>query len=376
MSAALSAFFRGWWVRFFLRPKPAAPTPARVEPLAKTEDAPSVARAVEAEPVAPPAMAPPAMVPSWSRSPVGVTRAPFIPVAQPALRASTLAKLATLQQIPSLQALAQGFLRAAARSDGAIEEVVAAVEKDPALCVRVLRMANSAFVASEQRIEDVATAVQMLGLQRVNTLSHALFMMRDAHNTKGGVDWRHLWMHALATAAIAEEIEKQLGREAGQQLYLAALLHDVGKIVLSTVAPEAYRAIMDKAWSSEGRLDALEAVCFGVGHSEAGVIFAQQSGLPGEVIAAIADHAEPARAEGHRLTVAVVSVANYLAKFYGLGFSGTRLEESDGDLEAQPVWAVIAEETGANPDIAGISSAVEGVVVGLKQDLLSLRDAA
>ncbi len=371
MSAALTAFLRGWWVRFYLRAKPAVPTPARVEPLPERVDAPAIAPAVETEPSAQPALAP-----SSSRSPIGVTRAPFIPVAQPALRASTLAKLATLQQIPSLQALAQGFLRAAARSDGSIEDVVAAVEKDPALCVRVLRMANSAFVASEQRIEDVATAVQMLGLQRVNTLSHALFMMRDAHNTKGGVDWRHLWMHALATAAIAEEIEKQLGRETGQQLYLAALLHDVGKIVLSTVAPEAYRAIMDKAWSGEGRLDALEAVCFGVGHGEAGVIFAQQSGLPGEVIAAIADHDDPARAESHRLTVAVVSAANYLAKFYGLGFSGTRLEESDGELEAQPVWAVIAEETGATPDIAGISQAVDGVVGGLKQDLLSRRDAA
>lgn len=365
MSAALSALFRGWWVRFYVRPKPVAPTPARVELLSEKGPTLAMAPVVETEPVLAPGAAT-----------VGLTRAPFIPVAQPALRASTLQKLASLQQIPSLQSLAQGFLRAAARSDGDIDEVVAAVEKDPALCVRVLRMANSAFVGSEQRIDDVATAVQMLGLQRVNTLSHALFMMRDARSTSSGVDWRHLWMHALATAAIAEEIEKQLGREAGQQLYLAALLHDVGKIVLSTVAPEAYRAIMDKAWTGEGRLDALEAVCFGVGHGEAGVIFAQQGGLPGEVISAIAHHADPAQAESHRLTVAVVSLANYLGKFYGLGFSGARLEESDGELEVQPGWAVIAGETGATPDISGISQAVEGVVGGLKQDLLSLRDAA
>jgi putative nucleotidyltransferase with HDIG domain len=304
-----------------------------------------------------------------------VTRAPFIPVAQPALRARTMEKLQQLQQIPALQSLAQGFLRAAARSDGSVEEVVAAVEKDPALCVRVLRMANSAYVAPEQKIEDIFTAVQMLGLQRVNTLTHALFMMRDARQT-GGVDWRHLWIHALATAAIADEIEKQLGQPAGQQLYLAALLHDVGKIVLSTVAPEAYRAIMDKAWANEGRLDALETTCFGLGHGEAGVAFATQGGLPEEAIAAMAHHAHPEAAEQHRLTVAVVSLANYLCKFYGLGFSGSRLDETDGELEAQPGWAVIAEETGRQPDIAAISLAVQGVIGGLKHELLSLRDAA
>lgn len=304
-----------------------------------------------------------------------LTRAPFIPVAQPALRARTLEKLQQLQQIPALQSLAQGFLRAAAKSDGSIEEVVAAVEKDPALCVRVLRMANSAYVSPEQKIEDIFTAVQMLGLQRVNTLTHALFMMRDARST-GGMDWRHLWIHALATAAIAEEIEKQLGQPAGQQLYLAALLHDVGKIVLSTVAPEAYRAIMDKAWANEGRLDALETTCFGLGHGEAGVAFAKQGGLPEEAIAAMAHHAEPAAAEQHRLTVAVVSLANYLCKFYGLGFSGARLDETDGELEVQPGWAVIAQETGATPDIAAISQAVQGVIGGLKHELLSLKDAA
>lgn len=298
------------------------------------------------------------------------------PVIDPALRARTLESLEKLQQIPALKSLAQGFMRATARTDSSVDEVVAAVEKDPALCVRVLRMANSAFVNSEQKIEDIFTAVQMLGLQRVSTLAHALFTMRDASKTSGGMDWRHLWMHALATAAIAEEIEKQLGRSTGQQLYLAALLHDVGKIVLSTVTPDAYREVMDRVWAGEGRLDALELASFGVGHGEAGVMFAKQGGLPGEVVAAIAHHAEPAQAESHRLTVAMVSIANYLSKTYGLGFSGARLDETDGDLESLEAWDVIAQETGVTPDVGQISDAVHQLVAGLKQELQGLREAA
>jgi putative nucleotidyltransferase with HDIG domain len=231
-------------------------------------------------------------------------------------------------------------------------------------------------VSPEQRIDDIFTAVQMLGLRRVNTLAQALFSLRDANNTSGGMDWRHLWIHALATAAIAEEIEQQLGRSDSQQLYLAALLHDVGKIVLSTVASDAYRAIMDQMWAGDGCLDALETASFGVGHAEAGVIFAQQSGLPPEVIATIAHHADPSEAKSHRLTVAVVAIANYLSKFYGLGFSGARLDETDGDLESQPAWAVIAEEIGVPLDIEAIAEVVRGSVAGLKQELQGLREAA
>ena len=373
MSSALSALFRAWWVRLSVRP----PRPVVAPP--PTEFAEALPVSAPVVPATEPAIA----GTSATVTPISVEAAPVaeptvraLPVIDPALRARTLESLEKLQQIPALKSLAQGFMRATARTDSSVDEVVAAVEKDPALCVRVLRMANSAFVNSEQKIEDIFTAVQMLGLQRVSTLAHALFTMRDASKTSGGMDWRHLWMHALATAAIAEEIEKQLGRSTGQQLYLAALLHDVGKIVLSTVTPDAYREVMDRVWAGEGRLDALELASFGVGHGEAGVMFAKQGGLPGEVVSAIAHHAEPAQAETHRFTVAVVGIANYLSKTYGLGFSGARLDETDGDLESLEAWGVIAQETGVTPDVGQISDAVHNLVAGLKQELQGLREAA
>jgi len=316
------------------------------------------------------------------QTPVAIAVAPQpAPVAAPvvvdsALRTQTLEALEKLQQIPALQSLAQGFLRAATRSDGSVEEVVEAVEKDPALCVRVLRMANSASVRSEKKIEDIFTAVQMLGLRRVSTLAQALFTMRDARNMAGGLDWRHLWVHALATAAIAEELEQRLGRPAGQQLYLAALLHDVGKIVLSTVAPEIYGAVLDEVLTGTGRLDVLERERFGVGHAEAGAIFARHGHMPDEVIAAVAHHAAPAEAPDHRRTVAIVNLANFLSKTYGLGFSGARLDETDGDFVSLPGWAVIAEETNGYLDPALIEEDMRPFINELKHELLGLREAA
>lgn len=366
MSSALSVYFRAWWVRLFVRPIPERLTPPKadyIEPRSENEATTT------------------SKVPSVNLMTVATPPVhggqPMIEI-DPELRARSLETLGKLQQIPALQSLAQGFMRATSRTDGSVDEVVAAVEKDPALCVRVLRMANSALVRPEQRIEDIFTAVQMLGLHRVGTLAQAIFTMRDARNMagSGGLDWRHLWIHALATAAIADELKRQMGGSAGHQLYLAALLHDVGKIVLSTVAPETYRGIMTQVWAGEGRLDALELASFGVGHCEAGVIFGRQSGLPEEVIAAIAHHADPAKAETHRETVAVVSLANYLSKSYGLGFSGNRLEEIDGDFEALPGWAVLAEAAGGNPDVARMAEDMRTFIGGLKQELLGLREAA
>jgi HD-like signal output (HDOD) protein len=157
---------------------------------------------------------------------------------------------------------------------------------------------------------------------------------------------------------------------------MAALLHDVGKIVLSTVAPELYGSVLSEVLAGNSRLDILERERFGVGHAEAGVIFARHGHLPDEVVAAIAHHAAPAEAPAHRRTVAIVNLANFLSKTYGLGFSGARLDETDGDFVSLPGWAVIAEEAGGNFDPAMIEEDMRPFISELKQELLGHREAA
>lgn len=284
-------------------------------------------------------------------------------------RAATLESLARLRQIPALQSLADGFVRAATRTDVSVYEVVRSVEKDPSLCVRVLKMANSTFVGSEQKIRDIFTAVQMLGMRRVGTLAHVLFTMRDSKCMAGGLDWRHLWVHSLATAAIAEELNRALRLGENPQLYLAALLHDVGKIVLSTVEPERYQAVLAAVLRDGGDLTAQELSQLGVGHGEAGMKFGRERGLPEAVIAAIEWHGDPLGADAHRETVAVVALANYLAKFYGLGFGGALLTPADGDWDTHPAWAMLSGTGGAEPDRAHLAEEMRGLARILKQEL-------
>jgi putative nucleotidyltransferase with HDIG domain len=256
----------------------------------------------------------------------------------------------------------------------AVEEIVAAVAKDSALCVRVLRMANSVLVSPERRIEDLDTAVQMLGVKRVRQAAQAMFTLRDANRVAEGFDWRHLWIHALATAAIAEQLEPQLRVVADSQIHLAALLHDVGKIVLSTISPEEYREVLVTAWQENGRLEDLERQRLGVVHREAGVLFAQHSGLPEMVVEVIAHHDRPETATKYRFEVALVAVANYVSKAHGLGFSGARLEASDGEFEELSAWQVLAEECGARPDVASIEAELAGCVTELRAELRELRE--
>lgn len=291
-----------------------------------------------------------------------------------AVRERMLEELRNLRQIPALQSLVQGFQRAMSRTDVSVDEVLEAISRDAALCVRVLRMANSVTVASEQRVEDLPTAVQLLGVVRVRKAAQALFTLRDASRTNEGFDWRHLWIHALATAAIAEELEQRLRPADDTQIHLAALLHDLGKIVLSTVAPEAYREVLVLAWNDGGRLEKLERERLGVDHREAGVVFARQNALPEIVVQAIAHHDRPEEAESFQLEVAMIALANYLSKAHGLGFSGSRLTAEDGEFAEQPAWKVVAAACGP-VDPEAIEAEMGKFMNEVRADLRGLRES-
>lgn len=301
---------------------------------------------------------------------------PVPAAARPDARAGTLRALEGLRQIPALQSLVQGVTRIMCRDGVCLDEVAEALQKDSALCVRVLTMANSAAVGPEQRIEDLQTALQMLGIARVRRVAQAVFTLRDTQRMTEGLDWRHLWIHALATAAIAEELERRIRPATSQHVYMAALLHDVGKIALSTVDADAYRDVVVASWNGAGRLEDLERAALGVDHREAGVVFARGNRLSQAVVEAIAHHDDPAQAQAHRFEVALVSAANFISKARGLGFSGARLEAADGDLENLAAWEILSEEGGFAVDAARLEQEMSGFFATLRDDLRGMHECA
>jgi HD-like signal output (HDOD) protein len=364
MSQAILSILGGWWTRWFHRAGderaetktivPSPPVPAAEAPK------PDLAFDLQA--------AEQSFLETVRLDPAAT--APAIPfVTDPRVRESTLAALEHLKQIPALQSLVQGVTQIMGRDGVTVDEIVGALEKDSALCVRVLTMANSVSVASEQRVVDLQTAVQMLGIARVRRLAQAVFTLRGAQQMAEGLDWRHLWIHALSTAAIAEELDRRTSSETSPQIYLAGLLHDVGKIVLSTVDSDAYRDIVVASWNMQGRLEDLEIARMGVGHREAGVAFAKANHLSDVVVEVIAHHDNPSQSETHRYEVALVAIANYMCKARGLGFSGARLDAADGEIEDLPAWKILTEKSGWTPNAALMQKDMAEFFATLREDL-------
>ena len=100
----------------------------------------------------------------------------------------------------------------------------------------------------------------------------------------------------------------------------------------------------------------------------------RHSGLPEVVIQSIAHHDRPELAESHRFEVALVAIANHVSKAHGLGFSGARLDASDGEFGELPAWKVVAETCGGRPNIEAIEEEMRTFVVALRVELRELRE--
>src|SRR4051812_42964193 len=194
-------------------------------------------------------------------------------------------------------------------------DIVGTVESDIALVLAVLRAANlvgdKAGGASVASVPEAIAALSPRGLQVLVERIPAVdfFEQRPAWRTPP----ERFRLHAVAVQVAAERLASELGYEASEELAVAALLHDVGKLVLVDAYPGYPGRVHGTAGTAEERLRA-ERSELGIDHALVGGVLMRRLGLPVRLAAAIERHHAP-DAEG---AAAILRLADLLAH-YGHG---------------------------------------------------------
>ena len=196
-----------------------------------------------------------------------------------------------------------------------VDEIAKVIALDQALTLRLLRDANSAFSASYSTISTAADAVSRLGTARVVSLalsSHAKPLLRQGlpgYALAEGQLWRHSVLASLAADASARHCRTEIPAASTT----AALLHDIGKLVMAQFLTPQILELLQRA-KTEGGLSPLEAeaTLLQVNHAELGGLIGRRWKLPDNVILGIMHHHRPA--EGDDVVCDAVYLANLAAK--------------------------------------------------------------
>jgi HD-like signal output (HDOD) protein len=200
-------------------------------------------------------------------------------------------RLETLPPAPNLWLELNRVLGA---RDAHTDEIVEIIERDPALCAKMLQLANSAWFGSARSHADTKLAVTRLGVRSVRVLVLAAGAFSPKTFPPETLRALHIDLDALQEAALRTAVLAQqlcLVPEEKETAFTAGLLSEVGSLVMA--AKELARAdLYAPAMSSRQRADA-ERAFYGFSHAEAGAYLLGLWGLPGNVVDVVAAHHEP-----------------------------------------------------------------------------------
>lgn len=227
-------------------------------------------------------------------------------------------------EIPPFPAVAQAVIEAANRPETTAEDLARLITKDPGLTSGILKLVNSPFYGRRVAAKTVNQAVVYLGLRAVRWLvvsasAKMVYQRGDARRAEA------MWAHAMGVGLAARILATSQGRAriSPEDAFVAGLLHDIGKTLMSNETPAQFDAAVDLARSGGLAAHDAEQAVYGFSHADVGSLLIQRWNLPDNLDDAVRlhHHLELAADEApDTLTlVRIVNLADRVCHRLGIG---------------------------------------------------------
>jgi len=200
-----------------------------------------------------------------------------------------------MTDLPSLPPVLGQLLGTVDRADVGLAEVAEVISSDPGLAAQLLRVANSAAYGARVPAATVRDSLLRLGLREVRRLAVVLSLYGSFSKPGGGFDHDLFWTHSLGVAHAAARVARGVGGNPAEGLepeavFLAALLHDLGLLVLASHYPREYASVRSLVASSGMPWSGAEMELLQTDHGEIGAILVAHWHLPEAAVAALRWH--------------------------------------------------------------------------------------
>lgn len=234
------------------------------------------------------------------------------------MRETLLQRIRQCSALPTLPSIAMEVLDLAQKEQVDIAEIARLISKDAALSSKILRTVNSSFYGRSQTVSTISHALVILGLQSVKTLVLGFSLVGNlSRNRSRGFSHLTFWRRSIYAATAARTLAARLGVAQVEECFLAALLMDIGMLVLDQVLGEGYGQVCEQARSHE-YLAGTEKSLLGLTHAEVSGVLAEQWRLPPVLAVPMGMHHSPDAAPDPATAqlAGIVSVSSRIADIF------------------------------------------------------------
>ena len=236
-----------------------------------------------------------------------------------------------VKSFPGMPATAARLMPLLQNPDASASKIEDILKYDPGLTANILKLTNSAYFGLPSRVSSVRQAIMLLGWKRLLQLVMTMCMSALMKKPVPGYDLPRgeLWRHSVAVSVAADLLVKSLSISDADEVFTAALLHDIGKLVLGDYVQEDLEKI--EGMVTKGiSFEVAEFVVLGTNHATIGARILQNWSLPQELVNAVSWHHDPENCNHYCMLSDVVHIANIVGRRvgFGKGRDGQALEPS------------------------------------------------
>jgi diguanylate cyclase (GGDEF)-like protein len=193
-------------------------------------------------------------------------------------------------KLPSPPAIAVRILEAVKKDDASFDELARIISSDPALSVKVLRVANSAFYRMPKKVDSIQKALTILGINVLKNIALSFVIADGLRVTlENDFDFDLFWKRSVTAGVGAELLAARINYK-NDDTFVTALLQDIGVAIMYLCKPEKYSQVLDEKKVTNLPARTIEKQIFGFDHQEVGSEILKDWGLPENICMPILYH--------------------------------------------------------------------------------------
>jgi putative nucleotidyltransferase with HDIG domain len=247
-----------------------------------------------------------------------------------------LKKLDSISDLPTLPNIVLKVNEMLQDYDTSIKKLSTIIEKDQAMVTKILRLVNSTFYGFGSKITNIPHAVIILGFSNIRNavVSVSIITTFSGKKTVEAFDITDFWKHSIAVAVTSRYLAKQTRFDSPDDCFVAGLLHDIGKVVLSQNFTEFFGQVWESVQENGLSFYEAEKKLLPADHAHIGGYLAKKWRFPVSLIDSITYHHEIKQSVPNLNQLIIVHTANNIVNDYQ-GSPGRRAGRYSIDPEAR-----------------------------------------
>lgn len=228
-----------------------------------------------------------------------------------------IVQLERCRSLPTPPGVAEQIIALSSQPNSDMAVLTEIVSLDPALTVKILRMANSPLYARQGKIDNLQQAIMMFGWNGTLNLALSFSLVSKISSASNkGLDYEFFWKRSLAAAVTSKHLSNVVGINTREQdLFLPGLLQDIGMLALDRAIPNLYDGLGDKQHDHK-YIQQLEIEKIGTDHAQVGAWLLEKWDFPKRIVEQVeVSHGEEKYADNSEFELSknCIEVSNVIA---------------------------------------------------------------